>query len=433
MAKSSGTSRRKVLLGGLALGALGAAAYVRPKRVGQNHQPYFQQLGGALDRARFAKPTLVLDKAILEKNIAQLKRHIGAQYDYRIVAKSLPSIPLLETVMKGAGTQRLMLFHQPFLSQVARQLPQSDVLMGKPMPVAAAENFYRALNADNTFDHTTQLQWLLDSPARVRQYQDLARRLGISLQINIELDVGLHRGGVSQADQLTDMLAVIESDPALSLSGFMGYEPHVAKLPGDKRAHRDKAMQIYNEMLNVARDVTGRDLSGLTLNGAGSPTYRLYNDAEVPINELSAGSCLVKPTDFDTPELVDHRPASFIATPVIKALDHLELPGPAGVGMVMTMWNPNREKTFFTYGGYWKAKPTSPQGLSLNPLFGRSSNQEMYNGSGEIALQADDWVFLRPTQSESVFLQFGEIAVYDQGEIVDRWPVLSESFNPLSA
>ena len=430
MASTSGTSRRKVLLGGLALGAIGAVIYARPKIIGQDHKPYFQQLGNALDRARFAKPTLVLDKEILEKNIAQLKKHIGAQFDYRIVAKSLPSIPLLEAVMKGAGTQRLMLFHEPFLSQVARQLPQADVLMGKPMPVAAAENFYRALGKDNVFDHAKQLQWLLDSPARVRQYQSLARQLGISLRINIELDVGLHRGGISQAGELTDMLTIIEADPALSLSGFMGYEPHVAKLPGDKLASRDKAMKVYSEMLAVARDVTGRNLDELTLNGAGSPTYRLYNNATVPINELSAGSCLVKPTDFDTPELADHRPAAFIATPVIKAIDHLELPGPAGVGKLMTLWNPNRQKTFFTYGGYWKAKSTSPEGLSLNPLFGRSSNQEMYNGSKHIELQADDWVFLRPTQSESVFLQFGEIAIYERGEIVDRWPVLSESLSP---
>jgi len=427
MASKSGTSRRKVLLGGLTLGALGAAAYARPKIIGQNHKPYFKEMGEALDRARFAQPTLVLDKTLLEQNIAQLSKHIGSQFDYRIVAKSLPSIPLLKTVMKGAGTQRLMLFHQPFLSQVARHLPQADVLMGKPLPVASAENFYRALSKDSSFDHASQLQWLLDTPTRVRQYQSLAQRLGITMKINIELDVGLHRGGVNQADELKAMLSVIEADPALSLSGFMGYEPHVAKLPGDKMASRDKAMKVYSEMLAVARDVTGRNLDDLTLNGAGSPTYRLYNNAAVPINELSAGSCLVKPSDFDTPELADHRPAAFIATPVIKALDHLELPGPAGVGKLMTLWNPNRQKTFFTYGGYWKANAASPEGLSLNPLFGRSSNQEMYNGSKHIDLKADDWVFLRPTQSESVFLQFGEIAVYEQGEIVDRWPVLSET------
>jgi D-serine deaminase-like pyridoxal phosphate-dependent protein len=51
----------------------------------------------------------------------------------------------------------------------------------------------------------------------------------------------------------------------------------------------------------------------------------------------------------------------------------------------------------------------------------------MLNGSSKVTLTEDDWVFFRPSQSEAVFLQFGDIAVYDQGEIVERWPVLSQS------
>ena len=61
-----------------------------------------------------------------------------------------------------------------------------------------------------------------------------------------------------------------------------------------------------------------------------------------------------------------------------------------------------------------------------NGVYGRSSNQEMLNGSTSIELEPDDWIFLRPTQSEFVFLQFGDIAVYDQGAIVDFWPVFAE-------
>ena len=47
----------------------------------------------------------------------------------------------------------------------------------------------------------------------------------------------------------------------------------------------------------------------------------------------------------------------------------------------------------------------------------------MLNGSANIHLEPDDWIFLRPTQSEFVFLQFGDILVYDQGVVESRWPV----------
>ncbi|MCB1847502.1 MAG: DSD1 family PLP-dependent enzyme, partial [Halieaceae bacterium] len=93
---------------------------------------------------------------------------------------------------------------------------------------------------------------------------------------------------------------------------------------------------------------------------------------------------------------------------------------------IQSLWNPNRARTFFTYGGYWKAKPESPPGLLNNALFGRSTNQEMLNGSRNINLEPDDWIFFRPTQSEFVFLQFGDIAVYEQGRISQRWPVFAE-------
>ena len=50
----------------------------------------------------------------------------------------------------------------------------------------------------------------------------------------------------------------------------------------------------------------------------------------------------------------------------------------------------------------------------------------MLNGSRNINLEPDDWIFFRPTQSEFVFLQFGDIAVYEQGRISQRWPVFAE-------
>jgi len=428
MDKQVNKSRRRLMLGGLSLAALGAAALARPKDVGESsHQPYFQQLGAALDRAHLAQPTLVIDRAIVEKNIQTLKNNIGQRFDYRIVAKSLPSIPLLHLVMQGADTQKLMLFHQPFLNQVARELPHADVLMGKPLPVAAAANFYRQLRGDETFDAPRQLQWLVDSPERLRQYQQLAHRLGVAMRVNIELDIGLHRGGVKEDAPLVDMLNLIEADPALSLSGFMGYDAHIVKLPGSSLKARDQSMRRYSDKLALARRVTGRDLNELTLNGAGSPTYQFYNSGDFPHNELAMGSCLVKPTDFDLPQLADHQPAAFVATPVLKTQAATELPGPALLPKLMSLWNPNRAKAFYTYGGNWQAKPESPKGLSYNPVWGHSSNQEMLNGSTEVALKQDDWVFFRSQQSEAVFLQFGDIAVYNRGEIVERWPVLSQA------
>jgi D-serine deaminase-like pyridoxal phosphate-dependent protein len=50
----------------------------------------------------------------------------------------------------------------------------------------------------------------------------------------------------------------------------------------------------------------------------------------------------------------------------------------------------------------------------------------MLNAPADIAIDVDDYVFLRPTQSESVMLQFGDLLVLRRGEIVHRWPVFSQ-------
>jgi D-serine deaminase-like pyridoxal phosphate-dependent protein len=419
-------NRRRFLAAAAVAGAGGLALALRPSDRGANHSRYYLRLGKALTEAGLARPTLVIDQRRLFANADLLHGRLRGRFEYRVVAKSLPSLPLIETVMHRTDTRRLMVFHQPFLNLVAEELPRTDVLLGKPMPVAAAATFYDR-HVELAFDPGRQLQWLIDSAARLRQYRELASQRQIQMRMNLEIDVGLHRGGLRSVDELAEMLEVIETDPLLTFSGFMGYEPHVVKMPGiiggPDRAF-EKAQASYRMFVNAAERKLGRSIADLTLNAGGSPTYQLY-DSDEPANELSAGSALVKPSDFDLDTLADHQPAAFIATPVIKALDATEVPGLEPLSGVMAWINPNRRKAFFIYGGYWKAIPESPAGLSINPIYGHSTNQEMLNGSKSIDLRPDDWVFLRPTQSEQVFLQFGDIAVYDGSQITAEWPIFT--------
>ncbi len=420
--------RRKLLTALAGAGAVAGVAWLRPGEIDGGHNAYFRNLQQAVRSAGLARPTLVIDRERLDHNLQTLLTTLDGQYAYRIVAKSLPSIPLLAHLMEAGNTRRLMVFHQPFLNQVAEQLPQSDVLLGKPMPVAGAEKFYRDWAAGSrAMDPARQIQWLIDTPERLSQYHQLARQTGQRLRISLEIDIGLHRGGFPNPSALDPVLAEIESSDHLELAGFMGYEPHIAKAPGPASWHRDRAMSQYRAFVEHAEAQLGRSLRDLTLNTGGSSTYTLYPHAtNVIANEIAAGSALVKPTDFDLPNLAHHQPAAFIATPVLKVTD-TEIPAAPGLAALMALWNPNRSKAVFIYGGYWKARPVSPPGLSPNPVYGRSTNQEMLNASSGNTLIPDDRVFLRPTQSEKVLLNFGSLAVFStrSGAVTGFWPVLT--------
>jgi len=398
----------------------------RPRDEGAPYDEYFGWLNEELLKNGPMRPCLLIDLDRLDHNIDVVRAAIRAPKQFRVVAKSLPSVPLLQYVMQRAGTNRLMAFHQPFLDAEAAAFPDSEILLGKPLPVRSAANFYR--NLKGRFDPARQLQWLIDTPQRLQQYLELANGLGATLRINIELDVGLHRGGVADFTQLRAILALLAANPTrLQWSGFMGYDPHVVKMPriaGTQAELFQKVVATYRAYIDHARGShpqLWRD--DLTLNGAGSPTYRLYEN-EPLLNDISVGSALVKPTDFDLPILRDHRPAAFIATPVLKVSRGLRLPGIDKLGDAMAWWNPNRRQTFFLYGGHWLARYESPRGLCSNGLFGFSSNQEMANGSESIPLRVDDHVFLRPKQSEAVLLQFGDLITLRGGRLEGRWPVL---------
>lgn len=413
--------KRRTLLGAIGVGLAGAATLaVRPGRAGAPHERYFQDIAKALKEAGIATPTLVVDRQRLHANVGQIVRNMGGRMQLRVVAKSLPSVPLLDEILALAKTDRLMVFSLPQLQQLANG--STNILLGKPMPVAAAARFYKE---HNTRAEPAPVQWLIDTPSRLAQYRDLARQLRLPLAVNFEIDVGLHRGGIASAQTLQEMLTMLQSEPLLHWSGLMGYDAHVTKIPdlaGSRQKAMDHARQTYAAYARQLQTTLGEAAArAATFNAGGSPTYRLYDGSGLE-NELSVGSAMVKGTDFDTPLLADLQPAVFIATPVLKAPPRFQMPyGVEWVGEAAQGWDRNQARAYFIYGGNWLADPVSPPGLTGSGLYGTSSNQQVLLGSGLQDLAVDDMVFFRPRQSEAVLQQFGDMAVYENNKIVQLW------------
>lgn len=421
--------RRSFLLGTAAIAAAGV--FLKPDDKGQAYDKYFSALNAELKENGDYVPTMLVDLDKVDTNIQTLKQQLNPNTDLRVVAKSLPSPELLGYVMERANTNKLMVFHQPFINEVAEQFPSSDLLLGKPIPVKAVHRFYRIwATQDTNFNPEQQLQWLIDTPERAKQYLALAKQLGQKLLLNIELDVGLHRGGLKTTEELDTILDLVEANQEhIEFTGFMGYDPHVVKLPSivksAEQAYIESQATYQMFLTHLYQQQPKYRGKPLTLNGAGSPTIAMHNVKTV-CNELSAGSCLVKPSDFDLPALASYQAAAFIATPVLKKINGTELPAAEVAKEAFAWWDPNMEQTFFIYGGKWMADYESPQGLQGNGLFGTSTNQQIVNGSYKVALSVDDYVFLRPHQSEFVFLQFGDLLAVKAGHIVSRWPILKQ-------
>lgn len=433
--------RRHLLLGALAL-PLGLAWWARPRAQGAPYSAEFARRNALLGAHGGGIPRLLLDLDAVDHNIGLVRESLArgtGDKQLRLVAKSVPSVELLTYLAEAAGTRRLMVFHQPHLNTLAQAMPDSHMLLGKPLPLAAVEAFYARHRG--SFVPERQLEWLVDSPRRLAAYDDWARSQGRPLAVNIEINVGLHRGGVTAGPELAAMLERIAANPRhLRLAGLMGYDPHVVKVPallGSADALLAKAMRAYQDVVEqiaqthpaLWREGRGINGDGLTLNTAGSPTYRLH-ESESLSNDIAVGSAFVHPGDFDLPSLSGHRPAAWIATPVLKAAGPLTLPGLDGASRLLHWWDPNRRASYFVYGGHWLADPVAPAGLRPEPLFGHSTNQDLVVGAPATALAEGDHVFLRPRQSERVLGQFGPLLLSRGGEHVGEWSVLDGSNAP---
>ena len=183
--------RRSVIFSGLGLTLVAAlgALFWRPKDLGENHDNYFSALNNLLKEKGPGRPVMMIDVDRMNHNIDQISNSVGPEKTYRIVVKSLPSMDLLKHIMKRANTNALMVFHQPFLNAIVDAFPEADILMGKPMPITAVATFYNTLTR-SAAAASQQIQWLIDTPERLIQYQQLANKLGVTMRINCELDVG---------------------------------------------------------------------------------------------------------------------------------------------------------------------------------------------------------------------------------------------------
>jgi D-serine deaminase-like pyridoxal phosphate-dependent protein len=378
---------------------------------------YFAAVTSALENAGRFRPSIVIDRERLDANMALVKSRIAQGQVVRLVDKSLAALPLIARLLAGLGTNKIMTFHLPLTREVLKAFPDADLLYGKPMPEGALMHFFSTADVRERQDFAKRVVLLADDAARLRCYARIAAATGLDLRYAIEIDTGMHRGGFDDPRTLAEALAGVSGNSRLKCEGLMGYEAHIVKIPGlfgGAAGEKAKVIARYKAFADVLKPGE-RSL----LNIGGSNTVLGYGQAS-PGNEFSMGSAFLLPTDFDGGELSDLKPAFFIATPILKS-GPARLPGPSFMTSLLQTIGVFPRQGCFLYGGKWMAKPVHPKGMKENKLWGTSSNQQFMALPQPLDPENHGFAFLRPTQSEAILQQFGPIAVYEGGKIIEEW------------
>ena len=125
----------------------------------------------------------------------------------------------------------------------------------------------------------------VDDHAPVAALSQAASRIGVSVDVLIDVDVLLHRCGVGSADEAIALAVAVERAPGLRLRGIMGYEGRV-RLGDEDRA--GKIARAYALMAEVVAALRGAGFGVEVVSGAGTSTLR-EAIADPTITEIQAG------------------------------------------------------------------------------------------------------------------------------------------------
>jgi D-serine deaminase-like pyridoxal phosphate-dependent protein len=380
--------------------------------------PYFKQLTSDLQKD-FGTPQMLIDLNRLNANAKTIVTGAKAAR-YRIVEKSLPSLDLLTHVKAQTGSNRFLVLHLPFLSEILT-IPDAQVLIGKSQPTKATTSFLD--KADPAVD--ARVTWLVDSVARLNDLVVYATQTRRQLHAAVEIDVGMHRGGVRTPTQLPEVLKLFAANGnAVVFAGMLGYDGHVSgapSVPGLEertiRAAFNTMQDTYQSFIDVLKQFPALPQTNLIFNSGGTDTYSAFPD-DSPINDVAAGGGMLRPSSYSSPFLGALTPAAFIAAPVLARSDRLELPYITDLAQSQT----DNGQGFTMYGGGWASSPVYPAGVQTAPFVSDSPginqvpNESWMYGPASPRIEVGDWIFQQPIQADCIFM-FENLILVEDGRI----------------
>lgn len=395
----------------------------------------FREWNAALRAAAGGRESAFVDLDAVDYNLHWVGAQLGTRIGLRLCAKSLPSLQLLEYMMVAACTNRIMAFSEGMVRDLLIRFGSDvDILLGRPATVEALARTFATLDEQGGGSNPTGgVRWLVDTAERMQEFAAYAEERGESVSVAVELDVGLHRGGARNEEQLLSMLEIIAESEFLKFTGFMGYEGHVPFVSLELSSPEREIAEVqrrYAEFVRVGSEAFPALFEQpLVFNSGGSRTYHYYTDGlDTPVNEVALGSAFFYPSNFHNLPDAGLRTATFFATPVLRRLDPAELyPDPDSLPRLAAA-EPDYAVWYVMVSGGFPGDRHYPPGLVDSPtssgdnrLINMMPNQGRWLGSRDLPLDVGDFIFFQPWEADAVrWLAY--LDVFRGGRLLDQWP-----------
>ncbi|PLR23308.1 threonine aldolase [Caulobacter zeae] len=234
-------------------------------------------------REQLNTPVLVVDRAVLEANIATMAAFAAAKgLKLRPHAKTHKSANIARLQL-AAGAVGLCCAKIGEAEALAAQGVSIGLLITSPVVSAPAIARLVALNLT-----TEGLKVVVDHPDNVAALGAAASASGKPLEVLIDLDPGIHRTGVASPQAAVALLEAIRGQAGLSYAGlqcYCGVQQHIEAFDVRKTALEDRGAYI-REVIDALTAAGG---APAIISGSGTGSHRI--DAELGLfTEFQVGS-----------------------------------------------------------------------------------------------------------------------------------------------
>jgi D-serine deaminase-like pyridoxal phosphate-dependent protein len=239
--------------------------------------------GSAVGRSRreLTTPALIMDLDVAHQNIQFMTQRLcamRAKLRPHVKCQKSPELARLQIEAGAIGVCTATVWEAIVMSQSGIR----DVLIANQ--VGGQEKIAALAKAARH----GRLTVALDHPQSADDLSGAVQAAGSTLEVLIEVDVGMGRGGVRSAEEAVALARYVDRLPGLRLRGVQGYEGHCMLEPDrTTRIHKARAAMDY---LGTIIDRLGAAGFGCeVVSAGGTGTYDITGD-DPRVTEIQAGS-----------------------------------------------------------------------------------------------------------------------------------------------
>ena len=310
-----GITRRTFL--GSSIGAVGLGA-ARAADAGQRHRPIpMPQVMGLDD---IATPALVVDVGLMEANLRAMQTFYAATpVSLRPHAKThkCPVIARRQLDLGAVGIAVAKISE----AEVMVEGGIEELLITSPIATRGKLARLLALARENP-----NLQIVTDRLPNVRDLNDGATAVGITLNVVVDLNAGDDRTGIALGDAAVTLARAVAGSPSLALAGVQAYAGRLQHVVGWE-ARRRQYVETMEQVMETVAQMRQAGLDVPMVTGGGTGTYDM--DAEIEgMTDSQAGSYLFMDDNYreiggrSGPIFDDFAPSLFVlATAISQPVD----------------------------------------------------------------------------------------------------------------